>query len=401
MPPPRLGERLVAEGLLSPSAINRALGFQKSAAPRVKLGSILLTWDLIDEASLLQALAALHRCEAVTGEVLARAPVEIVRLLPAPHAIRLNAIAYGLTPSRIRVAFVNPSDLAAIDEVSALTGHACAPGVVTELRLLQAHRRFFGRAMPFELRPVLPRLDSLRPTRVDGVRAVPSTVSTVPPAAIAVEAGPSLRPAEAPPISIPEIPIPAAPPPVAASAKSPDGERSAGVPPAPHWLPHSPDRPTSELVLGMWSGAAPPPVSDEEIGNLALACVPLEFPRAILFADRPGAFVGWTARGLEPGEISGLRVVDASPSVLRAVRESGAPHFGRVDDAMWPEALARRLDGPLPCAVFPVDAGHGVAAILYADRRGAPMRFEDTGLLARAAAQIAALLARESRAEGH
>jgi hypothetical protein len=37
-----------------------------------------------------------------------------------------------------------------------------------------------------------------------------------------------------------------------------------------------------------------------------------------------------------------------------------------------------------------------VAAILYADRRGAPMKFEDTGLLARAAADIAALLVRES-----
>jgi hypothetical protein len=400
MPPPRLGERLVAEGLLSPSAINRALGFQKSAAPRVKLGSILLTWDLIDEASLLQALAKLHRCEAVTGEILAKAPVEIVRLLPAPHAVRLNAIAYGLTPSRIRVAFVNPSDLAAIDEVAALTGHACSPGVVTELRLLQAHRRFFGRAMPFELRPVTPRLEPLRPTRPQSF-GLPSSGS-----AIAVDSGPPTRTAEAaPPISVPEIPIPPSPPPASAGAleRPPEAAAAAAASAAdaaPHWLPHSADRPTSELVLGMWS-AAPPTTSDEEIGDLALACVPLEFPRAILFADRPGAFVGWTARGLRPGEISGLRVVDASPSVLRAVRESGAPHFGRVDEEMWPEALARRLDGPLPCAVFPVDAGHGVAAILYADRRGAPMRFEDTGLLARAAAQIAALLARESRAEGH
>ncbi len=397
MPPPRLGERLVAEGLLSPAAISRALGFQKLAAPRVKLGSILLTWDLIDEASLLQALAALHRCEVVTGEMLAKAPVDIVRLLPAAHAVRLNAIAYGLTPSRIRVAFVNPSDLGAIDEVASLTGHACQPGVVTELRLLQAHRRFFGRAMPFELRPVVPRLESMRATRTE-----PAAPTSPARAAIPVESAPATRPPEPAPLSIPEIPIPPAPPgPASAAAQPAQADRAPAPTAAPHWLPISPDRPTSDFVLGMWSSAAPPPASEEEIGDLALACVPLEFPRAILFADRPGAFVGWTARGLGPGDLSALRILDEEASVLRSVRESGAPHFGRVDQELWPEALARRLDGPHPCAVFPVDAGHGVAALLYADRRGAPMRFEDTGLLARAAAEIAALLARESRAEGH
>lgn len=395
MPPPRLGERLVAEGLLTPAAISRALGFQKLAAPRVKLGSILLTWDLIDEASLLQALAALHRCEAVTGEILAKAPVDIVRLLPAAHAVRLNAIAYGLTPSRIRVAFVNPSDLAAIDEVAALTGHACQPGVVTELRLLQAHRRFFGRAMPFELRPVVPRIDSMRATRTEPAAPASPARSAMP-----VEPSPKPRPPE--PLSIPEIPIPPAPPAsTSAAARPAEADRVSAATAAPHWLPISPDRPTSDFVQSMWSSPAPPPASDEEIGDLALACVPIEFPRAILFADRQGAFVGWTARGLGPEDLPALRVSDGNPSVLRSVRESGAPHFGRVDQELWPEAFARRLDGPHPCAVFPVDAGHGVAALLYADRRGAPMRFEDTGLLARAAAQIAALLARESRAEGH
>jgi hypothetical protein len=286
---------------------------------------------------------------------------------------------------------VNPSDLGAIDEVAALTGHACQPGVVTELRLLQAHRRFFGRAMPFELRPVAPRLEPVRATRTERAPAANPARAAIP-----VESAPPPRAAEPPPFSVPEIPIPPAPP-----GASPEAERAPAAAAAPHWLPHSPDRPATDFVLSMWSSAAEAPASEEEIGDLALACVPLEFPRAILFADRPGAFVGWTARGLGPGDLSALRVLDAAPSILRSVRETGAPHFGRVDQELWPEAFARRLEGPHPCAVFPVDAGHGVEALLYADRRGAPMRFEDTGLLARAAAQIAALLARESRAEGH
>lgn len=412
MSAPRIGEVLVAEGLLTPAAVNRALGFQRSAAPRCKLGSILLTWDLIDEGNLLNALAALHRCEAVTGEVLANAPVDVVRMLPAPHAIRLNAIPYALRKSRIRVAFVNPSDIGAIDEVSALTGHICVPGVVTQLRLLQAHRRFYGRSIPTELRPVMPRVEPARPSR--SAVAQTSVVAGAP-AAIPVEPRTASNGSGAglPPITIPDLPIPARPtaarreaaaqdPAAAAAAATQPPEASR---PAPRlsdtenasamWLTPPSMPPQSEAVLSMWShSAAPPPFSDEEIGDLALAAVPSEFPRAILLSGRDGVLVGWRARGLEGGDPAQIRISEAEPSVFASVARSGAPHFGRVEPEQWPEPLAKRLDGPPPCAVFPVHSTHGVAALLYADRRGAPMKFEDTALLARAAAEIAALFAR-------
>jgi len=48
---------------------------------------------------------------------LAAASPDNVRLLPAAHAIRLSAIPYGSENGFLRVAFVNPSNLAAIDEV--------------------------------------------------------------------------------------------------------------------------------------------------------------------------------------------------------------------------------------------------------------------------------------------
>lgn len=412
MPPPRIGELLVSEGLLTPASVNRALGFQRSAAPRVKLGSILLTWDLIDEGNLLKALAGLHRCEAVTGEMLANAPVDVIRMLPAAHAIRLNAIPYALQRSRIRVAFVNPSDIGSIDEVSALTGHICIPGVVTELRLLQAHRRFYGRSIPLELRPVMPRAEPAMRSR------------PVPPTVIPVQApGTGVATVkETPSITIPDLPIP--PPPasarreVAAPESSPRPSRSPDEPTgasacAPQlpdteksasamWIAPASMPPQNEAVLGMWShSAAPPPVSREEIGDLALAAVPSDFPRALLLSEHNGVLVGWCARGLEGADPAQIRVSETEPSVFSSVARSGAPHLGRVEPEEWPEPLTRRFDGPLPCAVFPVHSAHGVVALLYADRRGAPMKFDDTGLLARAAAEIAALLARIPPGERH
>src|SRR5215471_6838743 len=88
----RIGEILVAEGVLSEAGISRALGFQRMSGDRIKLGSILLTWDLIDEAALLAALSKHHRTPAVAWPEIASAKMEAVQLLPAAVAHRLSAI---------------------------------------------------------------------------------------------------------------------------------------------------------------------------------------------------------------------------------------------------------------------------------------------------------------------
>ncbi len=400
MPSARIGEYLVAQGLLTTAAINRALGYQRSAAPRVRLGSILLTWDLLSEGELLRALAALHRCEAVTGAMLAGASVDAVRMLPASHAVRLNALPYALEESRIRVAFVNPSDLSVLDEVSALTGRPCRAGVATELRLLQAQRRFYGRAIPFELRPTLSRTTAGAASLSVGV----SPAHPLPAVPVPIGGGPSGGAADAASIRVPDLPIPPPPP-----ARPPGDAMTA--PPAPEawrtdgdpesmWLASVPEPALSEAAEAMWS---PGPVSarepGESVADLALEAVPAEFPRAILLlAERGGVLAGWRARGVALPNVASLRLSTAEPSVFAAVVSTGTPHFGRVDPELWPHALSRLFDGPPPCAVFPVQSGRGVSAVLYADRRGAPLRFEDTALLARAAARIASLLARGSSA---
>src|SRR5712692_3175386 len=155
----RIGELLVAEGLLSESAINRALGYQRASVERLRLGSILLNWDLLAEDALLQTLAKFHRCPAVSGVMLAQAPIDAVRLLASAAAARLAAIPYASEKNLLRVAFANPSDLGTIDEVSALTRKRIAPAVTTEVRLMQAHQKFYGRHIPHEFRTILQKIE--------------------------------------------------------------------------------------------------------------------------------------------------------------------------------------------------------------------------------------------------
>jgi hypothetical protein len=157
--PRRIGELLVAEGLLTEGAVQRALGYQRLSGDRIKLGSILLNWDLLGEEALLATLAKLHGCPAVTAQMLFDTPMETVRLLPAAQAIRIGAIPWAAEKGIVRVAFANPSNLAAIDEVAALTRRRIVPGVTTEARLFQAHQKYYGRHVPLEYRPILQKLD--------------------------------------------------------------------------------------------------------------------------------------------------------------------------------------------------------------------------------------------------
>jgi hypothetical protein len=267
--PRRIGELLVAEGLITEAAITRALGYQRVSGDRVKLGSILIGWDLLGEDELLTGLGKLHRCPVVTWQTLFATPVETVRMLPAPQAIRIGAIPYGVEKGLIRVAFANPSNLAAIDEVAALTGRRVAPGVTTEARMLQAHQKFYGRHVPLEYRPILAKLQrrtttGIRPS-VDyrqadiveierGSTEVPRPTGSV---AIPVEPSPPDAPdpdiSSDQPLAIPDFPtLAAAPPP----DPTPVSQRTVDPPPPPRSTAGTTSLRTGDDSLTDWVGRA-------------------------------------------------------------------------------------------------------------------------------------------------
>ncbi len=155
----RIGELLVSEGLLTESAVSRALGFQRLSGERIKIGSILLDWDLLAEEALLATLGKHHRCPAIDWPTLSAAPMEVVRLLPAASATRFGAIPFALDRATLRVAFVDPGNLAVIDEISAITGKRVAPCVTSEVRLMQAHQKFYGRHLPGGFRAIVQKLE--------------------------------------------------------------------------------------------------------------------------------------------------------------------------------------------------------------------------------------------------
>jgi hypothetical protein len=155
----RIGEILVAQGVLTEAAVNRALGYQRVSGDRLKLGTILLNWDMLAEDGLLEALSRHYGVPAAPWPLLNAAPIDLTRLLPPAVAVRVGAFPYALTRAGLHVAFLDPANLAAQDEVSVVTGKRIVPAVALEIRMLQAHQKFYGRHIPLEYRSIVQKMD--------------------------------------------------------------------------------------------------------------------------------------------------------------------------------------------------------------------------------------------------
>jgi len=122
-----------------------------------------------------------------------------------------------------------------------------------------------------------------------------------------------------------------------------------------------------------------------------------QLPRVLLLGTGRTGVTGWRGRGpgLTPDAVMAIRIPNSEISVFSSVQQSGIPHFGAIDRAEWPGALAALFGGAPPdCAIFPIRLLDGVAAFLYADRLGLPMQYEDFAIIARAAATAANVLSR-------
>jgi hypothetical protein len=402
----RVGEVLVHEGAVSSAGLRRALRFQRYGGQGLRLGTILVGWNLADEEALLKALSRIHGCEAASWLDLSRASGETTSLLSAEIAKQVRAIPFKNEWKAVRVAFANPSDLAAIDRVSSVLTRRVIPAVALEIRILQAQALFYGAGIPPDYRPILFKLRDAP----DKALARPPTPSgrVIPIVSAPVEPSPVLELLE-------EVPAPPAPRPPSPA----DQTRPAVLP------PRSPDsRPAgSDTAASFWltsEGApearadddepedsmnpeppAPPPVIQlaslprpgrEEVARAVLDALLPDMSRALVFgADKDHLFgVYGRGAGIDSSEVQRIHLPPADGSLLQRVRETRAPHFGRPIEEFWPAALAMLLGlDPPECAVFPLENLTGLVGLLYADRDGDRMLERDFDELTRAAAFLA------------
>ena len=138
----RLGDVLLQQRLISQEQLQQTLDLQRKTGK--KMGRLLIESGVMTEEGLANGLARQLRIPYVNLKTFPfRA--ELVKLLPESAARRFRALVLEDKDNRLLVAFADPLDLFAFDEVSRLTKRNIAMAVAPETQLTLAFDRLYRR----------------------------------------------------------------------------------------------------------------------------------------------------------------------------------------------------------------------------------------------------------------
>ena len=144
----RLASLLVQDGLVS--AKKMAEAFQRQVIYGGTLDTILLEMDVIDEATLLDALG---RCSAlpIAGDLPSLEQLQaadVQKWMPPAMSERFRAVPVALDGNKLRVLVIDPPDRKQLDELGYTLSLTIEPIIVPEHRFVQAVELVYGVPVP-------------------------------------------------------------------------------------------------------------------------------------------------------------------------------------------------------------------------------------------------------------
>jgi len=140
-PAPRIGDVLVAAGLLSTEQLQRALAEQKSSGRM--LGEMLVEQGVISATTLVDALG---QCLSVPACQLRHGLIDpaVLKLIGAEEAERLLALPMFKVRDTLTVAMAQPQSLPAIDRLQQLTGCKIRPVLALDANIREFIKKYAG-----------------------------------------------------------------------------------------------------------------------------------------------------------------------------------------------------------------------------------------------------------------
>lgn len=406
---PRLGELLEERGWITREQLLRALRNQKVVGG--KLGTCLLEVEALPEETLLEALSIQQSAPSASSDDLRGVPDVVTRLVPAKVARRLGAVPFRASGTQAKVAVLDASDLATLDELSFVTGRRVHLHVTSEVRLAEALERYYDEPCPHRLAKLVDRLNRSRFLwRAEGGRSAeggerppphqpggPPTVAGPADFLPKFESGSEL---ELPPV---DLPGPAAPPPPSGGVRdaAPPPERSiaaATTAPAPLGAADE-EETTGELAL------APPPLGFEaaearlqspadrdDVGRTLLEFAAGRGRRAMLFKMVRDGVAGWLAGAeVDADRFAAFHVPQSSASVFRSLLEGAPLHRGPLSQLAADSHLQALRGGAAPAAtdvlLLPLRLRDRTVGVLYLEPDGEIFPPEAIGELQRLTAK--------------
>jgi len=136
----RLGDRLVAEKLITTEQLQRALSEQKGSTD--KLGTILVRLSFITEDSLVSFLSKQYSIPAITVAQVDPDP-DVLKLVPEQIAKKHSVLPIKRMGNVLTLAMADPTNVFALDDVGFMTGLQIQPVVASEAAIRKAFERLY------------------------------------------------------------------------------------------------------------------------------------------------------------------------------------------------------------------------------------------------------------------
>src|SRR5687767_3692081 len=134
----RLGDLLVAEGLITEEQLGKALVEQKGSTE--KLGSILLKLNFVQEEQLIGFLSRQYGIPSITLSQL-DVDAEVLKLVPDSIAKKYEVLPIKRQGSTLTLAMADPTNVFALDDVAFMTNLQVTPVVASQAAIRKAIER--------------------------------------------------------------------------------------------------------------------------------------------------------------------------------------------------------------------------------------------------------------------
>lgn len=366
-------DMLLQAGMVTPSQIDDAL--QNRVFFGGKIGTSLVELGFLSEEDLARFLGRKLMVPYIAPDALLNIPMETIGLIPKEMALKYRVIPLEMHKKRLSLVMSDPADLAAIDEISFITGFVIRPMIAPEFRLLQALSQYYGMTINIRYQRIIDRLnaEAAERTVVAASAALPAldaeslSAPVVEEDVAEVGAEPELEArSEEGEIVMLEDELPVAEvnvDPVLTEAE-PAAEEESVVHEETAWTEKIRHYEIDEISRRLAY------VEDrEQIAEAVLQTLSSDFGRAALFIVRGDNASGW--RAFKNGaEIPGFEMVHipfARPSVLRTVTEGRSFYLGPLVENPLNQRIISGFGGGVPetTLVMPLVVLGRVVDILY------------------------------------
>jgi type IV pilus assembly protein PilB len=154
----KIGEMLIKSGIISQEQLQEALKLQKTQGGR--LGFNLVKLGFVKEEDITSLLSEQYGVPAIHLEHF-DIEEDVIKLIPPDLAQKHLLIPIERTGSTLTVAMVDPSNMAAIDQIRFMTSYNVEPVVASEASIRAAIEKYYGGSRDMQLKDVMDEIEKV------------------------------------------------------------------------------------------------------------------------------------------------------------------------------------------------------------------------------------------------